>query len=190
MSSFLTPSRLAMSVAPEAQETSLPVDLFKKAFRNHPAGVALVVGDPGEHPVALTVSSLSSISTEPPLMMFSVSAQSSSSQVLQDVETVVVHMLGAAQLELAQLGAMRGVDRFADTNAWLRLPTGEPVFLDVDAWIRGRVVHRLEAGNSTVYVIHALDAAISEQAEGASAVKPLVYHNRVWHRLDARSAIS
>lgn len=190
MNSFLAPSRLGVSVAPEPPENSLPVDTFKNAFRNHPAGVALVTGDPGDHPVALTVSSLSSISTAPPLMMFSVSAQSSSSQVLQKVETVVVHMLGAAQLELAQLGAKSGVDRFADKNAWLRLPSGEPVFLGVDAWIRGRVVHRLEAGNSTVYVIHALNAGASEQADGASTEEPLVYHNRAWHRLDTRSVIS
>lgn len=179
--STVAPLRHAIDIVPEALEDSLSVDTFKAAFRNHPAGVALATGDPGGHPVAVTLSSVSSISTEPPLLVFSLSAMSSSSPVLEEVGTVVVHMLGADQVDLARLGAASGADRFADTTAWFRLPTGEPVFRGVDAWILGRVIHRLKAGNSTLYVVHALRASVPSPKDERR--HPLVYHNRTWHRL-------
>ena len=180
----LAPERHMISIVSDELEAS--VDEFKAAFRNHPAGVALVTADDG-HPVAVTVSSVSSISTEPPLLVFSISEASSSSPALEVVDSVVVHLLGADQLPLAKLGATSGVDRFADGTSWYRLATGEPVFSTVATWIRGRVAHRLAAGNSTVYVIHALEAHVPGAA--TQGTHPLVYHNRTWHRLGDQSAI-
>lgn len=182
-------SRHELNLVPPTIGGSLDVDTFKSAFRNHPAGVALVTGDPGRSPVALTVSSVSSISVEPPLLIFSISSTSSSSPALEEVDTVVVHMLGADQLGLARLGATSGIDRFADESAWTRLPTGEPVFSGAYSWIRGQVVHRLEAGNSIVYVIHAIEASVPPADSDPAVARPLVYHNRSWHRLDDGSVL-
>ena len=181
----LAPERHMISIVSDEIEAS--VDEFKAAFRNHPAGVALVTADHDGHPVAVTVSSVSSISTEPPLLVFSISEASSSSPVLEVVDSVVVHLLGADQLSLAKLGATSGVDRFADGTSWYRLDTGEPVFSTVSTWIHGRVAHRLAAGNSTVYVIHALATHVPRVTTQDS--HPLVYHNRRWHRLGDQSAI-
>ena len=55
---------------------SLSPDEFKAAFRGHPAGVAVITADAGG-PVALTATSVSSVSADPPLLIFSISAQSS-----------------------------------------------------------------------------------------------------------------
>lgn len=172
---------------------SIDADTFKAAFRLHPAGVAVVTADPdGEHPVAMTVSSLASVSVDPPMLVFSASAISSSTPALERSETVVVHMLGAGQLWLAQLGATSGIDRFADTEKWRRLPTGEPVFPDVYAWLRGKIVYRLEAGASIICVVHVIEAQVPNPAEAAEApvTTPLVYHARTWHQLGDHSTIS
>jgi len=164
---------------------SVPADEFKAAFRNHPLGVAVVTADPGGEPVAMTVSSLSSVSAEPPVLSFSAAAGSSSTPVLERADTVVVHMLGADQLELAKLGATSGVDRFGDPRAWYRLPTGEPVFRVAEAWLRGSILHRVGIGGSVVYLVHVIEASVDDASSA-----PLVYHNRTWHRLDERSAIA
>jgi flavin reductase (DIM6/NTAB) family NADH-FMN oxidoreductase RutF len=74
---------------------------------------------------------VSSVSADPPLLTFSISALSSASTTLQRADTVVVHLLDADDLDLARLGATSGVDRFADRAAWSRLATGEPVFAGV-----------------------------------------------------------
>lgn len=162
-----------------------PAD-FKLAFRNHPAGVAVITADAGDGPVGLTATSVFSVSAEPPLLVFSLSDQSSSSPTIQKADTVVVHLLGSEQLRIAQLCATSGVDRFADAGLWDRLGSGEPYFPSAHAWIRGRVIDRMSAGSSTVVAVHALESRITDDAASSD---PLVYHNRSWHRLGEHSTI-
>ncbi|QWT25224.1 flavin reductase family protein [Subtercola sp. PAMC28395] len=172
-------------------ETVTP-DEFKAAFRNHPAGVAVITADAGDGPVAMTASSVFSVSAAPPLLVFSVSELSSSAPTIRSADTVVVHLLGADQLDIAKLGATSGIDRFADTNIWKRLPTGEPYFPAAHAWIRGRIVNQMQAGGSTVVAVQALETHApgpGDEAADASQAHPLVYHNRTWHRLDENSKI-
>lgn len=168
---------------------SLSAEDFKAAFRGHPGGVAVITADAGDGPVALTATSVSSVSAEPPLLIFSASAISSSTPTFLKAQTVVVHLLDADDLDVAKLAATSGIDRFADTSSWSRLPTGEPVFNGVRAWIRGAIVNRMEAGGSTVIAVHALQAHIARDLEPGTPGEALVYHNRTWHRLGEHSQI-
>jgi flavin reductase (DIM6/NTAB) family NADH-FMN oxidoreductase RutF len=171
-------------VAESEPWASLSPDDFKLAFRGHPAGVAVVTADAGEGPVGLTATSVFSVSAEPPLFVFSISSHSSSAPTFARAETVVVHLLSAEQLAVAKLFATSGVDRFADPNSWDRLATGEPYLPDTESWLRGRIINRMAAGNSTVIAVHALEARIS-----AGDVTPLVYHNRSWHSIGDHSRL-
>lgn len=170
-----------------AQHESLSPEQFKLAFRNHAAGVALITADAGGGPVAMTATSVFSVSAEPPLIVFSVSDASSSSEVMRHAETVVIHILGGEQLHLAKLGATSGIDRFADTDLWRRLPTGEALFHQAPVWIRATIVERMRAGTSTVFAVHATESNV--QAGDELPADPLVYHNRTWHRLSELSEI-
>ncbi|GAA4282903.1 flavin reductase family protein [Brevibacterium daeguense] len=174
------PESGAVSARPAA------ADDLKNAFRSHPAGVNLITADDGSGPVAMTVTSLISVSAEPPLMAFSASALSSATPTLLQAETVVVHFLAPAQIELAKLGATSGVDRFADRSQWTRLADGTPVFHDCDFWIRTKVVNKMTAGGSTVFLLEALECADCERSAEAPA---LVYRNRTWHALEQHSSI-
>lgn len=170
----------------------LSADEFKAAFRTHPAGVAVITADDGTGPVGLTATSVFSVSADPPLLVFSLSATSSSTPTLTRASTVVVHLLTADQLHLAVLCATSGIDRFADTSIWSRLPTGEPYFVEAPVWIRGRVVDRMEAGGSTVLAVEALEAQTPERGSpeaDAGRLRPLVYHNRTWHVLSDDSKL-
>lgn len=168
-----------------APEMSLEPDLFKRAFRNHAAGVAVITADPGGAPVALTATSVFSVSAEPPLLVFSISSSSSSAPAILASETLVVHLLGSDQLGLAQLCSTPGADRFAPETGWQRLETGEPYYPGAPTHIRGTVVTRVAAGSSTVVVVHALDAEIDEDGSA-----PLVYHNRTWHSVGDHSSLA
>jgi len=170
-----------------ARIAGLSPDEFKLAFRNHAAGVAVITADAGDGPVALTATSVFSVSAEPPLLIFSISSASSSAPTIRKAETLIVHLLGADQIGLARLGATSGIDRFADRTIWDRLVTGEPYFPSAHAWIRGRVINRMEAGTSTVIAVHALQAKLPEDAGDAA---PLVYHNRQYHSLGDHSRLS
>ncbi len=159
---------------------------FKAAFRAHPGGVSVITADAGRGPVALTATSVSSVSVDPPLLMFSVSHQSSSTPTIREAETVVVHLLGVDELPIAKLGATSGIDRFADTSIWSRLPTGEPHFPSARTWIRGKVIGQMDAGSSAVIAVEALE--IKDMTDECSSA-PLVYHDRTWHVLGAASRV-
>jgi flavin reductase (DIM6/NTAB) family NADH-FMN oxidoreductase RutF len=164
-------------------------DDFRSLFRGHPSGVAVITAIGPDGPVALTASSVSSVSADPPLLVFSVSALSSSTPTITSAASVVVHLLDADDLDVARLGATSGVDRFADTESWAPLATGEPVFRGVRAWVRCAVVSRMDAGGSTVIAAHALQSHVARHVDADAADNALVYHNRRWHRLGEHSRV-
>ncbi|MEV5069023.1 flavin reductase family protein [Microbacterium sp. LMI12-1-1.1] len=162
---------------------------FRTLFRGHPSGVAVITATGPGGPVALTASSVSSVSADPPLLVFSVSSISSSTPTILGADSVVVHLLDADDIDLARLGATSGVDRFADSESWAPLPTGEPVFRGVRAWVRCAVVSRMDAGGSTVIAAHAVQAHIARAESNTTGGGALVYHNRGWHRLGDHSRV-
>ena len=165
-------------------------DRFVTAFRHHPAGVALVTADPGDGPVAMTATSVCSVDANPPTIAFSASARSSSTPTLLRSTHVVVHLLSAHQLHLAKLGSTSGIDRFADTSLWDRLPTGDIVFRDAAAWIHGRITGHLPATGATLFMVEGDEIGGHHSAPTRDAQPPLVYHHRAWHSLNTNSQIT
>ena len=98
---------------------------------------------------------------------------------------MVVHLLGRDQLELAQLFATPGADRFADTSTWDRLPTGEPYLLNSRVWMRGRIVDSIDINGSTLAAIELVETHV----DTASEPLPLVYFDRTWHQLSSTSSL-
>lgn len=168
-------------------EHHLSADDFKAAFRGHPGGVALITADAGDGPVALTATSVASVNVDPPLLMFSVTTLSSATAVIVKSSTIVVHLLDAGDIELAQRGATKGIDRFADESLWQKLPTGETAFTGARAWLRCRIINQMDANGSTVIAAEALQLGLNRQVGEEST--PLAYVNREWHRLDENSRI-
>lgn len=155
---------------------------FREAFRCHPAGVAVITADPGDRPVAMTVSSLISVSAEPPTVAFSLSSRSGSTAAVLAAGAVVVHLLRYDDLALAQLGATPGADRFGPGTAWRRLPSGEPRYDGVATWFRGRIIGSLPVEGATVVVAELLEGAAGHPP-GAPERESLIYLDRRWHRL-------
>lgn len=177
------------TAAPFQEAARVTADDFKAAFRGHPGGVALITADSGTGPVALTATSVVSVSVEPPLLVFSLSRGSSASGSIAASDTLVVHLLDEQDLDLARKGSTSGIDRFADPTEWARLATGEPVFPRARAWLRCGIVNRMDAGDSTVIAVRALQLHIARDVAPGEAEGALVYHNRSWHRLGAHSVI-
>jgi flavin reductase (DIM6/NTAB) family NADH-FMN oxidoreductase RutF len=179
-------SAAAAALPPEQPRAlaGLAPEQFKLAFRHHAAGVAVVTADAGDGPVGITATSVFSVSAEPPLLVFSISGRTSSAPTIRRADTLVVHLLGRDQLDIARLCSTSGVDRFADAAIWDRLPTGEPYFRAPRIRIRGKVINRMEAGDSTVIAVHALDAVVPDDDHD-----PLVYHDRTWHALGEHSRL-
>lgn len=176
------PMRSVDRTFPSTESTTV-TEQFKDAFRNHAAGVAVITADSGEGPTALTVTSVISVSAEPPVLAFSLSAFSGSAQSIKEANSLVVHLLQAGQMDIAQLCAQRGADRFGDTSKWGRLPTGEPVFLTAPVWIRGVIIDQMEIAGSTVVAVQATEIGTLADVDQSKPTGPLIYHDRCWHSL-------
>lgn len=173
------------SDVPPATSLASVADNLKKSFRTHPAGVAVITADPGDGPVGLTATSVSSVCMDPPTIALSLSALSSSTPGIRAADHVVVHLLSKDQLDIAQLFATSGVDRFADTSKWDRLPTGEPYLLNTQVWMRGKITGTIEINGSTLAAIEIVESHCSDNQERV----PLVYCNRSWHQLSETSTV-
>ncbi|GAA1210342.1 flavin reductase family protein [Rhodoglobus aureus] len=160
---------------------------FARAFRQYPGGVAVITADSPDGPVALTATSVVSVSAAPPLLAFSISHRASTAASIRSAHSYVVHFLGKDQLEIAQLCATSGVDRFADTRLWARLPTGEPYFPSAPAWVAGTRIDQLDAGAASIILLRATQSKVTPGADGTP---PLVYFNRGWHHLGEHSQVS
>jgi flavin reductase (DIM6/NTAB) family NADH-FMN oxidoreductase RutF len=166
-------------------ERSVTADVYRSLFRGHPAGVAVVTATTPAGPVALTATSVVSVSADPPTLIFSLSTSSSAAPGIAGSDTVVVHLLAHTDVGLARLCATSGIDRFADPSLWSSLPTGEPLFHGVEAWMRCRIEQRMSIGGSTVLAVRVVEASGGR----SDHLAPLVYHDRTWHRLGEHSEL-
>lgn len=171
----------ALAEAMPGEAHSEVTEAFLKAFRRHPAGVAIITGEAGGGPVALTVSSLISVSVEPPTVAFSLSESSSSARLLAMAETVVLHFVQKRNMQLARLCATSGTNRFGADVAWERLPTGEPFYPEVSLRFRAAIRGRLPAPGASVVTAELL--SVSPGNHIASLDETLVYADRAWHGL-------
>lgn len=164
----------------------LDSDKFRQAFRRFPAGVAVVTADIGAGPVGMTVSSLASVGLEPPAVVFSISPLSSSTPTIRQADTIVIHLLTEAHLNLGRVCATSDIDRFNAGEEWTTLPTGEPRFIDVAAWMRARIARQVNVSGSVLIVAEVLEGEIVD-IDGADS--PLVYVDRQWHGLNGASRL-
>lgn len=145
-------------------------DLFRSVFRRHAAGVAVITARGGNGPAGFTATSLASVSADPPMLSFGVGTGSSSWPAVATAGHVGVHILGAHQRELAATFARRGADRFGPPTAWREGPEGVPVLDGVLAWLVGRVVARVPAGDHRVVLAEVV------HGDFAGPGRPLLYH--------------
>jgi flavin reductase (DIM6/NTAB) family NADH-FMN oxidoreductase RutF len=148
----------------------------RSLFRRWPAGVSVVVAELDGRRHGLTVSSLVSLSLDPPLVGISLSHQASLHELLRDAGRWAASMLAGGQEHLAQ--------HFARSVPPIALWTGIPVRDDDPAliagaagWLRAHTVEEVRAGDHTVFV------GELEWLEEGTAATSLVYAHRSYHAL-------
>lgn len=144
----------------------VPAELLKQTLRRHAAGVT-VLTVPG--PAGFTATSFTSVSLEPALVSFYLSATASSAAAVRAAAVFAVHVLGERQRELAERFARSGIDRFAGTR-WSPGPLGVPLLPGVPAWLTARPVLRQEVGD------HLLVVGEVTGAGGDGHQDPLLHH--------------
>lgn len=157
---------------------------FRSLFRQHPSGVAVLTAESQHGPVAMTITSLTSVNASPALVAFSLSKASSATAGILASSSVLVHFIDEESLQVAQVAATSGINRFADRDSWDYLPSGEPHFKAARRWARGSVRSTLDVDGAVLVVldvVEARDGRVSPETDDAG----VVYRNRVWRKLGA-----
>jgi flavin reductase (DIM6/NTAB) family NADH-FMN oxidoreductase RutF len=156
-------------------DSSLFRDVFHRACSHLPSGVVVVAGVDREQPFGLTVSTVTTVSNEPPLMSLCLSRTSARVEQLQRVKRFSINILGQTQGALATRFATPGVERF-EGIAWSANSFGAPILLDVVGALFCELRRDLEAGDHQLLIGEVKEIVLN-------GGDPLVYWRRAFCRL-------
>lgn len=153
--------------------TSTPaVMALRRALSQFTTGITIMTTrSPEGAPVGITANSFSSVSLDPPLMLWSLSLHAGSVNIFRRCERYMVHVLAAHQLNLAKRFATRGADRFGPESgtAWQSNAAGLPQLEGCLAWFECVSRSQYEEGDHVILV------GRIENFAAASGV-PLAFH--------------
>jgi flavin reductase (DIM6/NTAB) family NADH-FMN oxidoreductase RutF len=147
-------------------------------MRRAPACVAVLTVDAGGERLGLTVSSLVSLSLEPPLVGVSISRQAAMHELLREAGGFALSLLAGGQEWLAQHFA-RGVPPI---GMWHGIATeegarGAPLLVGALGWLECRTAAEHETGDHSFFVGEVEAVRLGEPAP------PLVYYDGSYRAL-------
>ena len=152
-------------------------DDLRGLMRLWPHGVSILSVDVDSDRMGVTVSSLVSLSLEPPLVGISIGKQASVYELLRNAGAFSISVLGDGQEDLAR--------RFAAGHPplvhWSGVETAEgrnaPLLAGALGWIEARTIAEHDAGDHTFFI------AAVESVERGPAPSALMYRDRSYHSL-------
>ena len=142
---------------------------LRTAFGAFATGVTVVTTQAaGGMDSGLTANSFSSVSLDPPMVLWSLAKTSSNLETFRTASHFAVHILSAAQEELSNRFASKAADKFAGVSI-RRGAGGLPLLDGCAARFACRMVHQYEGGDHVIFVGEVLEWEHAAQA-------PLVFH--------------
>ncbi|MEX2465633.1 MAG: flavin reductase family protein [Gemmatimonadota bacterium] len=139
-------------------------------MRRFPTGVTVVaVADASGDPWGLTVSSFTSVSLEPPLVLVCIDRTSDTHDRILEAPGFGITVLSAGQSAIASRFAMDPAAGRFDDVAWDLGPAGYPVIGGSAAWLQCDLYEVLPGGDHSIILGEV-------RATGVSREPPMVYH--------------
>jgi flavin reductase (DIM6/NTAB) family NADH-FMN oxidoreductase RutF len=144
-----------LTIAPDISS-----DEFRGAMRHLTGGVSVITVGSGKDITGMTVTSVSSLSVEPPTLIVSINRESSSWPILKRQGFFGVNILAAGQLDVAERftgkGGLKGADRFAGAQ-WTTRISGVPLLIGALAAIDCEVEEIVERHSHAIVIGRVLD---------------------------------
>jgi 3-hydroxy-9,10-secoandrosta-1,3,5(10)-triene-9,17-dione monooxygenase reductase component len=165
-------------VSDEPAETVLVPDddRFRSVLGHFATGVTIITAVDDDEPVGIAANSFTSLSLDPPLILFCVARSSSTWPRIERAGTFAVNILGEGHEELSQLFARHGADRFGNTP-WRIGVSGAPVLEDAIAYVDCRLEAEYPGGDHKIIVGRVLDL---DMREGS---RPLLFYRGGYQRM-------
>jgi len=150
--------------------TSFDSRTFRDTLGQFLTGVTIVTAAAQDGtPLGLTVNSFTSVSLDPPLVLFCIDKKAGSHDGMVSAPGYAVHILGGDQADLSNRFAARGIDRFAGLT-YTRGLYGAPILPGAMALLECRTVQRVDAGDHTILI-----GQVERLDPGNRTRKPLGY---------------
>lgn len=171
---WFEPDEADRFLAEQMREESARFDVrdLRRAFGQYATGVTVVTTVDAEgRPYGMTANSFTSVSLDPPLVLWAAAKSSPSTPAFEAADRFVVNVLASDQHHLSRQFATSGADKFdgvdldPDADA-----SGLPVLEGVVAYFVCRRTQRVDAGDHVVF----LGEVESYAAPGG---EPLVFHS-------------
>lgn len=158
-------------IAPVAVPNLAAPDMYsyRHVLGHYPTGVAVITATTPNGPVGLAMNSFTSLSLDPPLVLFCPAETSSTWPILRAVGTIAVNVLSGTQEAVSRAFAARGGDRFAGID-WSPGAHGAPLLHDAIGWLECTVRDEYPAGDHSVVI-----AAIEKIGVHDAIADPLVF---------------
>ncbi|MGY1637046.1 flavin reductase family protein [Geodermatophilus sp. SYSU D00742] len=151
--------------------------LMREVLGHFASGVTVVTALDDEEPIGFTCQSFSSLSLDPPLVVFAPARTSRTWPRLRELGRFCVNVLAEDQGGLSAAFARSGSDKFAGVH-WRPSRLGQPVLDDVVAWIDCELWAEYDGGDHTLVAARVLDL-------GADARRrPLLFHRGAYGLLE------
>ena len=153
---------------------------LREVMRRWATGVTIVTAENGGQKHGATVSSLASISVDPPLVSVTIAKGTRTHQLLHLAGKFGITILSVQQQSLSERFAgelTENQDRFDGVN-FKYLVEGIPVLIGGLACLGCTIEYEYDMPNSTLFVGRVV---VSEMGEGDL---PLIYLNRTYRRLE------
>jgi len=142
----------------------VPSHAFRTAMRSLASGVSVITAGRGRDITGMTVTSVSSLSVEPPTLIVSINRSSSSWPLLQRYGAFGVNILSADQVDIAERfsgkDGLKGAERFAGAQ-WLTRASGVPLLSDALAAIDCEVEETIERHSHAIVIGRVRDIVTS-----------------------------
>ena len=168
--------RPAAPEPPDRHAAVVDPGVMREVLGHFASGVTVVTALPPGGPIGFTCQSFSSLSLDPPLVVFAPGRASSTWPRLREIGRFCINVLAQGQDEVSRAFARSGADKFAGVH-WVPSPHGSPVLDDVVAWIDGELWAEYDGGDHTLVVARVLDLG----AEPGR--RPLLYHRGAYGHL-------
>ena len=124
---------------------------FRRILGHFCTGIVIVTAAGPEGPAGMTCQSFSSLSLDPPLVLFSAAHTSTSWPRIQRTGAFAVNILAAEQQSLCRLFATSGADKFAEVD-WTPGIAGAPLLGGCLAHIECRLESVTPAGDHDIVI--------------------------------------
>ena len=145
-------------------ETEVTSGDFRNAMRQLTGGVSVITAGRGRDVSGMTVTSVSSLSVDPPALIVSVNRESSSWPLVKRYGFFGVNILTSDQIDIAERftgkGGLKGADRFAGAR-WTTRASGVPLLVGALAAIDCEVEDIVERHSHAIVIGRVLDVAVS-----------------------------